>query len=440
MKKKFFALVLIFLFSFSIPVGAYQITGYELGCEAAMLISMDTDDVLYEKNADQKMYPASIAKLMSAIVMIENIDDLENTYISYSKDANDRILGTGSVVYGLKIGEKMKAKDALAGLVISSCGDIAYAIAEHVGGNTENFVRMMNEKAAELGLTNTRYTNPVGLHDDNLYTTARDISILAKYAFANETIKSLLSKSSYVMEATEFHPTRTIVTSNLMINPNSDVYYQYAVCGKTGFTDEAGRCLVSLASYKGYTYMAVVLKSTTYNATRGAFIDSANMYRWAFKNFEYKTILDNTTPVTEAPVELSAQTDFVSLNLEGGLEALLPIDADTSTIIIKPNLSSESFDAPISKGDVLGTADIYYAEEKIGTINLVASTDIKASVVLIFARAAGNFLSSTLMKIVYVLIGLAAVVFAVITIRLNIGKKKRRKIKFVPIRKDEFKD
>lgn len=186
--------------------------------------------------------------------------------------------------------------------------------------------------------------------------------------------------------------------------------------------------------------MAIVLKSKTIRGVRNEFIDSANMYRWAFNNFEYKTILNDTTPVTEVPVELSSETDFVSLNLENSLQALLPVEADMSTVIIDTHPSAEKFDAPIKKGQVLGTADIYYAEEKIGTVNLVASNDINASSLLIFARSAKLFLTSTLMKTVYLIIGLTVLIFIIITIRLNITKKKRRRVSYVPMNKKDYKD
>lgn len=444
MKKKIIALTLILLILFSVPASAYQITDYELHSEAAMLISMDTGDVLYAKNHTQRMYPASITKLMTAIVMVENIRDLDTTYITYSREANDLILGTGSVVYNLQIGEKMKARDALASLLISSHGDVSYAIAEHVGGNIGNFVDMMNAKAAEMGLEDTHYMNPVGLHHDNHYTTAEDIYKLAKYAFEIDIIKEMASKATYKMEATSIHAARTISNSNLMINPNSNVHYQYAVCGKTGFTDEAGRCLVSLASYGGYNYMAIVLKSETIRGTRNEFIDSANMYRWAFKNFEYKTVFNNTTPVDEMPVELSNEADFVQLTLENGLEALLPVEADSSTIVIKPYLAYESVDAPVKKGDVMGTADIYYAEEKIGTVNLVAANDVEVSRMLKFLHDARDFskkfFSHPIMIVIYILLAAVVVIFIIMTLYLNLNKKKHRRVKYKPMKKDDYED
>ena len=444
MKKKILATIITLLIIFSVPTSAYQITGYELHSDAALIVSLDTEDVLYSYNADKKLYPASITKLMTAIVMVENIADLDNTYITYTREANNLILGTGSVVYNLNIGEKMKAREALASLLISSHGDVAYAIAEHVGGTISNFVDMMNAKAMEMGLKDTHYINPVGLHDDDHYTTANDIYILAKYAYNIDVIKEMSSKATYTMEATDVHAARTIANSNLLLNPNSNVFYKPTVCGKTGFTDEAGRCLVSIASNNGYNYMAIVLNAKTIHGTRNDFIDSANMYRWAFNNFEYKTVLGNTTPVAEMPVELSKDADFVKLTLEGGLEALLPKEADSSTISVVPNLNFEVVDAPVTKGDVMGTADIYYAEEKIGTVNLVAANDVAVSKMMKFMRDASNFaksfFTSPVMIVIYILIGAFIVGFIALTIYLNLNKKKRRKVKYKPISKDDYKD
>ena len=445
MKKILFSLFLItvLMVSMAVPAGAFNINTYELHHKAGLIAYPDTDSFLYENNADLKIYPASIAKLMTAVVMVENIEDFENEYIVYSKEALNRILGTGSAVYagdGLKVGEKMKAREALAALLITSSGDVAYAISEHVGGSTERFVEMMNEKAKEMGLDGTHYTNPVGLHDDNLYTTARDIYYLAKYAFSIDEIKSLLTRTSYKFEATNFHNEITLPASNLMINPNSNVYYRYAVCGKTGFTSKAGRCLVSMAEYNGYTYIAVVLDAKTINGARNEFIDTANMFRWAFNNFEYKSILESTTPVTEAPLRLSSEFDYLPICFEGGLKTILPKEADASTIEYNITLNQPEFTAPIEKGAVVGSADIFYAEEKIGTLNLVAGQSIKASPVLVFLDSAKTVLTSTPMKIVYLALVLVIVIFAVAVLLLNKGKKKNRRVKYVPLSKEERDD
>lgn len=438
MKKKLIALILIFLISFSLPVSAYQINDYEMHHEAGMLISLDTEDILYEKNADQKMYPAALTTLMTALVMIDNIDNLDNTYIKYSKTANNRILGTGAVVLSLKVDEEIKAKDALAALLIASCGDVAYAIAEHIGGSIEGFVDLMNKKAVELGLKGTHFTNPIGLHSDDHYSTARDIYLLSKVAFNNNLIKEFTSATRYTLEKTNMSDERVIVTSNLLISRNSSAFYSYADYGKTGFTTEAKRCIVSVASYANYTYMAIVLGAPTSGGVRYDCVDTANMYRWAFNNFRFQTLFEGSTPVAEAPVELSAETDHIALSFENGLKVLLPKGADASTISYKINLNKESFDAPIKKGEVLGTTDIYYAEEKLGTLNLVATQNVKANATLVLLRGLRNFFTSGFMKAIYILVALGAVVFIGFVIKLNKTKPKRRKVKYIPLTKEEL--
>ncbi len=444
MKKIFFSLILtlsiILSGLFATAASAYNINEYEMHHKAGMLISMDTGDVLYEKNADQKLYPASITKLMTALVMVENIPDLENTLIPYTSSANNLILGTGSVVLNLKVGEEINAKDALAALLIPSCGDVAYAIAEYVGGTTENFVEMMNEKAEELELANTHFTNPVGLHDDELYTTARDIYKIASVAFENEDIKEMISKTRYTVAATNMSGERTIVNSNLIINMNSNVYYKYAVGGKTGFTDEAGRCLVCIASYGGYNYMSIVMGVENPVGVSNQFIDTANMFRWAFNNFEYKTVFDETTPVAEAEVTLGRSTDFFTVCFEDGLKALLPVDADSSTLDYDIHLSSDSFEAPIEKGQRVGTADIYYANEKIGTLNLVAAQTVEADGFKVFLKSVGDFFSSDAVTTVLTVLGIIIVLIIVILVTwivvLNAGRK-HRKVKYRPLSKKE---
>lgn len=444
MKKRIFSLILIFaslcLMVLPLRANAYQISGVDLHCEAAMLVSLDTGDVLFEKNADERMFPASLTKLLTAVVVIEESNDFENDVLTYTKSANNLILGTGSVVLGLKIGEQITVKEALAATLVSSCGDTAYALAEHVGGSKEGFAELMNKKAKEIGLKDSHFKDPVGLHDDEHYTTARDICTLAKYAFSKKFIKDTLSSPSYTLKATNMRGEKTIVTSNLMINPNTSVYYKYAVCGKTGFTDEAGRCLVSVASNKGYNYMAIVLKTATPGGIRYEFLDSADMFRWAFNNFEYKKVFSEKTPVAEAKVEYSLEADHVTVALEDGLEALLPKEADSSTLKIQPRLSSESFKAPIEQGQKMGEADIYYAEQKIGTVNLVATSSVGVSGFLILAGALKSFFTSDIMKFVYIAVALAVIIFTIIVIRLNRGKKHRSRVKYKPLSKKEMED
>lgn len=441
MFKKLSIYILSFILIISIvscPASAYQINGFELEAHTAILCSLDTGDILYSKNADEKVYPASLTKMLAAVVLIENTTDLDNEILTYTNEANNEILGTGSVVVGLKIGEKITARQALNCLLISSGGDVAYAIAHHYGGNTDGFVAMMNEKAKEIGMTNSHFGNPVGLHDSETYTTGNDILTLAKYALKHEVFKEVTSTVRYTLPPTNMSAKeRTYTTTNFLTNPTTNYYYSYASGIKTGFTTEAGRCVVSTASYNGYNYICVIMGCKNADGRRHEFMDSRSLYRWAFNNFEYKSILDTTKPITEIEVELSLDTDHIPLYAEKNLAQIFPKNADTSTITIKPNLISDTVDAPVKAGDVLGTADVYYSEEKIGTVNLVAGETVNSSLVMVVARVFKNIFTSVAFKVILGLIGLAILIYVAMIIKLNYGRKNHRKVKYIPMDKDK---
>lgn len=417
----------IFIFSAS----AYQISGFALNAKSAILVSLDSGEVLFAKAQNEKMYPASITKLLVAILLLEKAENLDTTMITTNRSALNAISGTGASVIGLKEGEELTARQALYCLLVSSGGDVAYTIAEYCAGSVDAFIDMMNQKAVQLGMASSHFGNPVGLHDDQTYTTASDIVILAKQALTYKEIIEVTSVPRYTVAPTNKSPSRILSTTNFLIDPNTNYYYKYAKGLKTGFTDEAGRCVVSTASYNGYNYLCVVLGCTT-KGGRNDFIDSKNLYRWAFNNFEYKSILDTTKPVAEIPVELSMSTDHLQLYPESSIKSILPTLADESTIYIEPHLISETVDAPIKAGDVLGTADVIYASQVIGTVNLIAKENIRANIFLRIGRGIKKFFSSTAFKIILSLIIAAVVIYILIVIKLNASTKKRRKVKFVP--------
>ena len=423
-------LTVVAVISPAFTASAYEITGFEVSAEAGMLVSMDTGEILYEKDIDKPIYPASITKIMTVTLMLESEKYDPAGKVTMSKEVDRMITGTGSAVSNLKIGEEITQLDLVYTVLMSSFGDCAYLAALYYGGSVEAFVEQMNNKAAELGLTGTHYTNPVGLHDAQNYTTVRDIHTLATYALKNETFKTVCETARYTIEATNMSGKRTISTTNLMQDSNTNYYYQYARGVKTGFTDEAGRCLVSTATYNGYNYMCILMKCPANAGKRYEFIDSANLYRWAFNNFSFKQVADSTEPVCELPVDLSFDTDFVPLYFEKPFVTVLPNEADSSTIVVKPKLNYEKKDAPIKKGEILGTAEIMYAEQVIGTVNLVAGSGVKASKLLIALRAVKGFFGSFYMKIVYILIALVIVIFILMIIRLNIARIRKRKVKY----------
>lgn len=437
MPKRLFSIIFTVILVFSViltplTVSAYEITGIDITAKAGILVSMDTGEILYSNNIDQKMYPASLTKIMTVTLMLESERYDPAGKITMTKEAQDLVLGTGSAVSNFKVGEEITQLDLVYTVLMSSFGDCAYFAAIYYGGSVEGFVGMMNEKAAELGLTGTHYSNPVGLHEEENYTTVRDVCTLMTYALKNETFNTVCTASRYTIEATNMSDKRTLSTTNFLIDNTTNYYYQYAKGGKTGYTDEAGRCLASFASFGGYNYMCVLMNCPPNADRRYEFVESAELYRWAFNNFSFKEVANSTDPVCEMPVELSLDTDFVSLYFEKPFVTVLPNEADDSTIVVKTHLNAESVEAPVKKGEVLGTAEVIYAEQVIGTVNLVAGGSVKESKLLIALKYVKSFFSSVYMKVVYILIALAVVIFILMVIRLNMARIRKRRVKYIP--------
>ncbi len=437
MEKRIFSFIfcIILIFSvFSVSASAYQLSGFEVSAEGALIASLDTGDVLYKKNTDKRLYPASLTKIMTAVLVLENTDNLDSEIITVSYDAIHDLDGTGSSMGGLIEGEQITARQALYFLLMKSANEGSNAVAEHYGGSISGFVGMMNEKAKELGMNGTHYANAHGLHDKEHYTTVADMYTLIKHALSFPEFKEITSTTRYTVPATNKSGERLLATTVFLQDRHNaaspSYYYPYAAGIKTGYTDEAGRCLISTASKGGYNYVCILMNSTVRNANgalvRYEFGDSKALYEWAFNNFEYKTVVDENAPVAEAKVNLCWDQDYVPLLLEGGLSAILPKDADSSTVQIKTEPYKKSFDAPIKKGEVLGTAEISYAGEVLGTVNLVAGETLKANFILKAMRSIKRAFTSSTFKIIVVLVILAIIAFILTIVFMNRKRRSRR--------------
>lgn len=429
----FFVCFSVICSSVFVPAGAYSPSAFEVRAQTALMASLDTDEIIYSKGINDKRYPASLTKIMTALIMLENTKDLNSENITVSDYAVNSLLGTDSSVGGLQIGETLTAKQMLYYLLMISANDGAIAIAEHYGNTVDNFVEMMNQKAAALGMKNTHYVNPHGLHDDNHYTTAYDMWILTKEALKYDIFKEVTSAARYQMPATNLSKEKLFVTTNMLQDPSTAYYYKYASGVKTGYTDQAGRNLVSTAKYEGYSYIVILMQSPVEDngmRVRYEFTDSANLYKWVFNEFEYKHIYDKTTIIGEAPVTLSLESDHVALVPKEDLSAILPQKADLSTIEVDIHLKSERFKAPIKIGDELGTADISYAGEKIKTITLVAGTGVKSSVLLVVWDFLSGIFTSKPFLIILGIILFAVTVFILYVIAINRKRRKRRRRRY----------
>lgn len=355
---------------------------------AVIIVDGDNNEVLYDFNAHQKMYPASVTKIMTSLIVLDAIAAGElslDTQVTASAQAV--WLPAGSSTAGIKAGEILTVEQLLYCDLVPSANEACNILAETVAGNTASFAALMNKKAAELGAVNTHFTNPHGLHDDNHYTTAYDLYLIARAAMEYPIFRRIVSTAVYELPATNLSGPRLFYsTNNLLSNWNVIGYvYDKAIGIKTGYTPEAGRCLASAAvDEEGRTFYCILLGSEYANNEAGervlySFSESKRLLEWAFRNFKRITLLDENTSrvIREVPVTLS-ETDYVLAVPQGSIEATMPTDYDPDDAQYIIDLPEE-LEAPIRAGDKLGTVTLTYNGVEYGTLDMVASDDVAFS-------------------------------------------------------------
>ncbi len=435
MPKRIFRYIFFVILIFSLCWGsayAFTPTNFEVSAEGVYLVNVDTNRVIYGKNEEQRFYPASLTKLMTSLLLIENTEDLDNETVTVSADAINSLLGTGSSMGGLKSGEVITVREMAYVLMMASANEGANAIAEHVGGSIEGFVAMMNARAAELGMTGTHFMNPHGLHDEQHYTTPRDIYLLMCEVYKNPFLKEVIGTRRHTTPATNKNGQRLLVTTNMLIDGSTAHYYKHATGGKTGYTDEAGRCLASFAEKDGFTYACVIMKSPVWAPSgylaRFEYGDTESLFEWAFSDFEYKTVVNQNDVVGEVNVELAWEIDHVTVRPANDYSSLLPKAADTSTVALDITYTADTIDAPVTAGQVLGKADIVYAGEVLGQVDLVATTSIEKNQWLAVWRSIKQFTQGTVFKIIVGVIIAAVLAFIIACVVLNSKRRHRRRM------------
>lgn len=227
--------------------------------EGAVLLNANTGEILFEKNGNTRFYPASITKLMTALLTVENCS-LSDT-VTFSKTATTN-LESGAVTLNLTEGDQLTVEQCLYGLLLKSANEIANGLAEHISGSVSSFADKMNARAKELGCTDTHFANPNGLNNTEHYTTPRDMAIIARAAFQNPTVAKVASTLSYEFPATKKASVRTITMGHKMLYPNDSRYYDGIVAGKTGYTSKAGNTLATCAERDGLRLIAIIMKSS----------------------------------------------------------------------------------------------------------------------------------------------------------------------------------
>lgn len=353
--------LIIFLFLL-IPI---NINALEINSEHAILYNMNEDMVLYEKDADTRTYIASLTKIMTTIVAIENIDDI-NEYVTIPYEGLEGLIEANASVAGFRLGQKVTYKDLLYGILLPSGADATKTIAYYIASSEDNFVDLMNKKAEELGLTNTHFANTSGLDTDNHYSTVREMSIVLKYALQNETFKEIYTTNKYTTSDNSL--TFKSVYSNYL--NRYDLKNKYVYGSKTGYTTLAGYCLSTIANYDGVEYMLITTNADGTSNYPLHIMDAQMIYDYYTSNYHYLDIINESDTL-------------ITLDTKNSKEDKLEIKANEK---ISKYLNNE-----ITKNDFTfdysGLKEVNYFTDKgqIGTLNIKLDNEIIETIPIIYS-------------------------------------------------------
>lgn len=435
MRKRFVSVFLVFIitavtvFSPFSTASATFTPDQEINSQAAYLVNMDSGEVLYAKNEDQQIIPASLTKIMTAIIVLEEEDDL-NRIITAPSYVFDEFVGVGVSTADFRAGEQIRVIDLLYGLLLQSACEAGNILADYYGGgNIQTFIDKMNTKAQELGATNTHFVNAHGLDAEGQVTTAKDMYLITKYALSLDHFEEISCTALYEAPATNIHTEpRYFVHTNLMMNEyRGGSYYYEPIKGiKTG-TDGGVKNLISMASKNGFNYLLVTLGAPDVDGDNLCFKDTKYLYEWAFNGFSYKTVLKSTETVGTTKIRLSSETDTLQLAPAEDLTLLLPNDVDISSVQQILNVP-ESVDAPVNKGDEIGTMQLKLNDEVIGETKVVAATSVSKNFIYgvwdVITKVFGNIWVQLIAGAVVACI----LFYIIITILYNRKEKKRKQL------------
>lgn len=400
MKKKIFAILssVAMILPFLHPAETQAVnftTKTQLKSDSAIILNLDCDTVIHEKNADAKQYPGPLVNIMTAVVCMEECKDLSEV-ITIDEDVFADIKYNSEYIEDIRLadifdGDQLTYADLLYAMMLTSSIEASQTIAYKIGGNSvSSFVKKMNEKAEELDLSSTHFTNPTGMHDPEQYTTARDMAKLTQYALGISIFDKVCSTYKYTPSVPnpKSHPDSQSWVwyhSNIMMDKDNENYYYSGVKGiKTGNLEASGRNIVAAASRDGNNYLTVCMKSPfTDDEGNNAFYhisDAETLFNWAFNHFSYKVILADTTELGEVKVSLAEGNDYVLARPKDEITMLWYDDVDISLVSNDNKVwYNDTLQAPVKKGDLLGKVTLEYSGEKIATVDMIAVSDVERS-------------------------------------------------------------
>lgn len=387
MKKAVFFLFSLFFFCYSVYADDFDITG-----EYVTLYNMNEDTLLYSKNDTKKTSIASLTKMMTTLVAIEEIDNLDKIVTIKERDFEGTV---GYSKAGFKVGDKVTYRDLLYGIILPSGADAVNAVVNNTLGY-DKFIKKMNETAKKIGMNDTSYANPVGKDDENNYSTSNDLAKLLKYALKNETFKTIFTTKNY--------KTSNGLNLESTVNRYENILNTDEIKGaKSGFTKDAGRCLASITTLNNVDYLLVVINSSTtspYNAVK----DTITIYDYYNNNYGYKNIINDDTFIKEIPVDFSKEKTYKITGSED-IEKYLK----NNTEVTYKYVGSDKVTFNTKKGSKLGVVKIYDGDVLLATSNVYLENNIEYYPI-----------------ITYIMIGIA-VIFVLLIVKKKKKKKHRRR-------------
>ena len=431
-----FALVLTLCLIFTVLCPAVLAdSAPDINARNAIVIDMNTGTVLYEKDADSKVPPASTTKIMTLLLVCEAVErgDIKLNDVVTAKKADLELHDDDASTVKIKAGEKLKLHDLLYCAMLVSANDACNVVAGHTAGSVDAFVNLMNEKAAELGCENTHFVNTNGLPSGEHYTTARELAVITQEALKYDLFRELCGTSEYTVPKTDSYKERKLSNSNALINPDACYGDQYVYEGaygvKTGHTEAAGYCLVSAVKAGDFDLLAVVLGADGDSKTGkyfNNFADTINLLDYCRESWSSRCILSSDEELSKLPVEKGTE-DFVSLSPAFDISMLLPNDLDLGSYRRTVKLNADALIAPVKQGTILGNVAVCDAEgEVVCTCDLVAASDVRMSLISYAFDTAKGFVGNNLAGIGITLLVIIFAVFMVVYLpgRLK-GKKKK---------------
>ena len=424
MKKLFrlLSVTLVFVLCFSIyrlPASAasarYQLP-FEVNARAYVLASLDTGEIIFEKNSQERYDPASLTKLLTAYTTYKYVDDFENTKVTAPRYVYDELYGLNSSTADIRQGEILSVKDLIYAMMLPSANEAASILADYVGnGDITNFCMMMNNEARKLGCQNTNFSNAHGLFTDNHYTSAYDMYLIAKACYNLPGFMDIVTTNTYQMPANVKHASPYYIqNTNKMQNKAYPDYYRSYVKGmKTGTLDYNN--FVCVCQKNGENYILVVIGAEfSGGENRPAMVTTADIMDYFFDSYSLRSANTLSFPVTEVSLKYSSDADTLLLYADTEVMSILPNDADESSFRKVYNLP-ESVGAPINAGDVIGTVDYYLAGQKVGTSQLISHDTVERSTVMYLVGKFQEAYQSLYFRVVLAVTFTLAVIYLIYT-------------------------